>query len=148
MLELLQIIAGYCLADALAGLFHLMTDHGIGLPRIVRDFQNHHERPWTMTFDLQPALIGIPIAIMGFYYAPWFLISLGLSLSIAQLPHYYTHFPAPKWVQVLQKCKIFLSPKLHADHHTPPYGRDYCVLSGWNNFWINWIAAFVGPPKA
>lgn len=135
-----QILAAYVVADALAALFHLATDCGFNTPRIVAQFRNHHVAPHTMTFDLEPAVGGIVLLILSHLWAPWFLASLGVFISFGQVPHYFTHHPAPRFVRVLQKLRIILPPETHASHHNGTFDRDYCVISGWNNFWINAIA--------
>ena len=142
MSAIFQIIAAYVLADALSALYHLFTDRGYNTKGYVFDFQNHHDHPETMTFDLQPMMIGVPMLIMGCWWLPWFNIPLGFFLAFAQIPHYYTHFPAPKWVKVLQDWHIFLPVEQHMIHHTH-FDRDFCVISGWNNWWINRLAPYV-----
>lgn len=147
MLELLQIISAYIIADAIAAIYHLVTDLGYNIPKQVAFFRKHHEQPWTMTFDLQPLLGGIPIIILGLFIYPWFFISLGISLCIAQIPHYYSHHRdnTPRIISFLQKYKIILSPASHDNHHygNGLFDRDFCVLSGWNNFWLNPIAKYL-----
>lgn len=143
MVELLQIVLAYWLVDALGGLYHLATDRGFNIASQVAFFQKHHESPETMTFDLQPCLIGVPCLVAGWFVAPWFLVPLGIFFCLAQVPHYYTHFPAPRFVQVLQRAGIFVSPASHARHHDGRFDRDFCVTAGWNNWWINWIASQV-----
>lgn len=130
-------------ADAFAAFYHLITDLGYNIASQVRDFQNHHERPLTMTFDLQPMLIGIPFIVAGYFVWPWFLIPLGIFLSVAQVPHYYAHFTwkSPWLIRKLQRWEIIIEPEAHDSHHSGNFDKDYCVLSGWNNWWINWVAA-------
>ncbi|MGC4004668.1 MAG: fatty acid desaturase CarF family protein [Pirellulales bacterium] len=146
LLFALQLLGAYAAADAAGGLFHLATDHGYNFPRVVRNFLNHHERPWTMTFDLEPLLLGLPLIFVGLGFSSTFLILLGVFTGLSQLPHYFTHHPAPAWVQLLQRLRIFLPPKKHDAHHNGVYDRNYCVLAGWSDWWINWIAARLPKP--
>lgn len=136
-----QVVIAYVVADAIAGMYHFATDRGWNIPSQLAFFRQHHERPWTMTFDLQPVIAGIPIAAAGWWFSSAFLVALGVFLSVAQVPHYYSHFPAPSWAKLLQRTGIIISPESHNRHHTAPHDRDYCVLSGWNNWWINWLAS-------
>lgn len=140
MIHILYIIAAYALCDALGGVFHLLTDRGYNTKRVVNNFLKHHDYPSTMTFDMEPALFGVPIIGVGLYLSSVFLIALGVFVSFAQLPHYYTHFPAPLPVRVLQKLGIFVSPESHASHHNGVFDHNFCVTAGWSNWWINWIA--------
>lgn len=147
MWYLLQALLGYTLADAFGALFHLMNDRGIGIPYQVRDFQKHHET-LEMTFDWQPMLLGFPIALLGLWCYPVFWCTLGAAICISQFTHYYTHYPAPAWVRFFQGWLI-LSPAQHAQHHND-YDRDFCVLAGWNNWWVNWVSKgvnYLWPPK-
>jgi hypothetical protein len=141
------VLFAYIAADALSALYHLFTDRGWNISSQRSFFENHHRRPWTMTFDLQPLAVGLPIATFGYLFESWFLLLLGMFLSVAQLPHYWAHFPAPWPVRVLQLARIILPPAKHASHHQGDFDRDFCVLSGWNNFWINWFASFVPQRK-
>jgi len=143
MTEALQILLAYFIADALAGLYHLFTDRGWNIETQTAFFQNHHERPWTMTFDLQPLVIGAPVALTGLFVYPWFMVPLGLFLGFAQIPHYYVHHPAPWFIKVLQKCRIFLPPKSHHKHHCEGFNSNFCVISGWNDWWINLLARVI-----
>lgn len=142
-MNLLQILAAYIVADAITALYHVATDLGYNIPYQVQVFQNHHHDPLSMTFDLEPVLAGVPLVVLGFWFAPWFLIPLGIFVSVAQIPHYYAHFPykAPKWFKKLQDWEIVIEPAAHDSHHSGEFDKDYCVLSGWNNFWINRLAA-------
>lgn len=141
----LQIVLAYGVADAAGGLFHLATDRGHNFSRVVRHFLNHHERPWTMTFDLEPMIVGIPVALLGWWYDWTFLLYLGIFVALSQVPHYYTHHTPPAWIrpviECLQKWHIFLPPEKHAAHHNGVYDKNFCVLAGWSDWWINWIAA-------
>lgn len=143
MWQALQIVAAYIVADFLAALYHLFTDRGWNTKTQVAWFLNHHERPWTMTFDLQPFLAGVPIIVAGCFVWPWFLVSLGVFLCLAQVPHYYVHHEAPRFMKSLQRSGLILRPALHQQHHKVSFERDYCVLNGWTNRLVNALADFV-----
>lgn len=136
---MIEILAAYFLADFGAALFHLATDRGYNLERICRNFQNHHDHPEKMTFDLEPMLAGLPIMCIGFFALPWFFVSLGLFICLAQIPHYYAHHPAPCAIVALQECGMILHPDDHDSHHTEPFDKDFCVISGWSNPLVNWL---------
>jgi hypothetical protein len=143
MLTLFYILAGWAVADAFGGLYHLATDRGYNLPFQVRSFQNHHDKPWTMTFDLEPLAGAVPLLILSWWLGwPAFLTSAAVGIGFTQIPHYYIHHPerCPRWIVWLQRARIVLQPKAHEDHHTPPYGHNFCILAGWNDWWINRLA--------
>lgn len=142
---LIQVVAAYAAADAAGGLFHLATDRGCNFARIVRNFLKHHEQPGTMTFDLEPMVVGMPLAIVGWWLDSTFLLYLGIFTALSQIPHYYTHHEPPALLKPLiawlQRWRIFLPPEKHAAHHNGVYDTNFCVLAGWSDWWINWIAA-------
>lgn len=140
MIQLAQILLGWLLADALSGLYHIMTDYGYNIPHQIKLFMFHHENPHTMTFDWQPLLAGVPLIIVGLFWHPWFLISLGFFISISQVGHYYTHHKAPAPIRILQRVGVLISPKHHADHHKGDYNKNFCIFTGINNIWLNPLA--------
>lgn len=149
MYELLQIFAAFVIADAIAALYHLVTDLGYNIPAQVGFFRKHHEEPWTMTFDLQPVLGGVPLIILGCFVQPWFFVSLGIFVALAQVPHYYSHHTKniPGIVRFLQDYGIFINEEKHNRHHNSEnFDTDFCVLSGWNNWWVSplgkWMQRF------
>jgi hypothetical protein len=147
MADALQVIAAFFLADLASAVFHLVTDRGCGLPIMVRWFLKHHDAPETMTFDLMPAIVGLPIFVAGLFTLPWLLCSFGLFLSFAQIPHYYVHHPAPAIVRFLQRSRVFLRPAAHLSHHRS-FDRDFAVLNGMSNPLVNWLARYVPARRA
>jgi hypothetical protein len=138
-----QIVVAYFIADFLTAVFHFATDQGWGTKRIVAQFLKHHHEPWTMTFDLEPLLAGLPIGLVGLFVAPWFFMPLGLFVAFAQVPHYFTHHAAPNWIRTLQRWRIILPPSAHQSHHTT-FDRDFSVISGWSNPLLNWLLMKAG----
>jgi len=136
-----QVFAGWLIADAMGGLFHLFTDRGWNIPLLVRQFQNHHDRPWTMTFDLEPVLGAIPLAFIAWFALPWLFGSMAVGVGFTQIPHYYIHHPeqCPVWMKLLQKTRIVLRPDSHEQHHRT-FDRGFCILAGWNDWWIDRVA--------
>jgi hypothetical protein len=133
-----QLVAAYFVADLVAAVYHLATDRGWNTRRIVANFRNHHDRPETMTFDLEPMLGGLPLVALGIYCGSFFVVALGTFLSFAQVPHYFTHHPAPAWIRRLQSWGLILRPSSHHRHHGGQFDRDFCVINGWSNPLINW----------
>lgn len=142
MYELFLVIVAYILADAFSGIYHMVTDLGYNIPSQVAFFQKHHAEPWTMTFDLQPVLGGVPLIIIGLFYLHWFFIPFGLFIAFAQIPHYFIHHKenVPGIVRWLQNNKVILSPEVHESHHSGDFDKNYCIISGWNDWWLNKLA--------
>ena len=139
--NLVSVLLACFMADLVTSIYHLATDGGYNFSRIVTNFLNHHDKPWTMTFDLEPMLGGMPLFIVGLYYSSTFIAVFGVCVGFAQVPHYYTHHPAPRVVVLLQKLWIFLPPKSHDDHHNSErFDKNFSVINGWSNWLVNWIS--------
>jgi len=135
----LEGLLGYVVADALTGIYHAATDAGWNVRSQLDLFQNHHKHPRSMTFDLSPAVVGIPLmlcAALGWHVV--FFLVLGAALSLCQVPHYYTHHRGGAVIRFLQRWHVILPPREHALHRRQ-FDRNFCILSGWNNGWMNWV---------
>jgi hypothetical protein len=90
-----------------------------------------------------PLLIGAPAATVALAgYAPAFWLALGLGLSVSQVSHYCAHYPRSSAVRRLQRLRIWLRPADHGAHHAGRFDLNFCVLSGWNNWWINRVVCW------
>jgi plasmanylethanolamine desaturase len=137
---IVESLLAYTLADLLTGIYHFVTDRGWNVASQVALFQQHHDRPAQLGVDLSPAIAGIPLmalALLGWH--PVFFLALGTSVTLAQVPHYWAHHRGNRLVRFLQRLHLLLPPRHHARHHHGEFDRNYCVLSGWNNFWLNWV---------
>jgi hypothetical protein len=137
-----QVLAAYLLVDLLSGLYHLVTDRGHNLAGQVAVFQDHHHTNTMDGFDWQPSVLGLPAMLAGLWWENSFLIAAGAFGILAQVPHYYAHRRSDHaWVhlavRLLQRTGLILSPRHHADHHSGDFDRNFCIVSGWNNWWLN-----------
>jgi len=143
VIAFLEILAAYVVMDALVGIYHCFTDYGWNTPDMVRKFREHHEDPLNMVeFDWQPMPGGLLILCVGCWLWSPFIAAFGSFLMLAQVPHYYAHrrsrSPAVHRVlRFLQAYRVIASPENHHLHHDGKFNRNFCVLSGWNNFWLN-----------
>lgn len=134
-----QLIVAYYVADLVAAVYHFATDYGWNTQRVVANFMKHHGKPGSMTFDLEPMLGGLPLMLTGLWLASPFVFAFGLFIGFAQVPHYYTHHPAPVFVQSLQRWGAILPPAEHEKHHSSGhYDRNFSVINGWSNPLLNW----------
>lgn len=131
-----QIIAAWWLTDLASGLYHWLTDKGWNVPHQVRLFQFHHDYPSTMTHDWQPLVAGLPMLAIGLWIGSLFVATFGAGLCVAQVPHYYTHHPAPPIVRWLQRWRIFCRPRDHAVHHRD-HSKNFALVNGWTNPLLN-----------
>lgn len=145
MIVAFQILTAYILADALSGLYHWATDSGMNLQNQIDMFQEHHATNTMQGFDWQTFAAGMPLVAIGGWFHSAFLIALGCFIALAQVTHYYAHRRSRSrlvrhLVGLLQESRIIVHPASHQRHHVGEFNRDFCLLSGWNNWWMNLIA--------
>lgn len=145
MIHFLYLILAYTLVDLLTGVYHMATDLGWNIPSQVRLFQQHHDAPHMEGFDWQPMVGAMPVLIAGAWWHSEFWVMAGVIGCFAQLPHLWAHEGTDsKVVKLMQELGIFISPESHAIHHGGKFNRNYCILSGWNNVWMNPLLAYLG----
>lgn len=137
-----QIIAAYILADLFSGLYHLATDKGMNIKSQCEMFQEHHTTNTMAVFDWQTFAGGMPLVGIGAWFHSPFVIALGVFIALTQVTHYYAHRKSDSQlvhhiVRVLQLSGVIVSPTRHARHHSEPFSRDFCLLSGWCNPGLN-----------
>ncbi len=138
----LQVLAAYILVDALTGLYHLATDKGFNLRSQVELFAIHHRTNSMDGFDWQPMVAAVPAAVVGAWLHSPFLTAVGLIGCVAQVPHYWAHQGGGRVVKFLQATRLIIHPAHHAGHHGGLFTRNYCILSGWNDWWLNAVVRF------
>jgi hypothetical protein len=148
-----EVLAAYILIDALTGLYHLATDCGLNSKRVVDLFKDHHDTNTMEGFDEFPMRFGLPVMLAGLLLGSSFLLALGSFTVLAQVPHYYAHRRSRsplvhRVVRLLQRGGLMISPQHHAAHHDGRFSRNFCIVSGWNNWWMNWLIALAEVPRA
>jgi hypothetical protein len=143
-----QVLAGYVVVDALSGIYHWATDRGFNIHDQIRLFQEHHRTNTMEGFDWQTFAAGMPLLIIGGWWHSPVLIAGGIFTALTQVAHYYAHrrsrIPSVhRFVVTLQRMGLMVHPAEHARHHDEPFDRDFCLLSGWNNWWLNRLVSFV-----
>jgi Lipid desaturase domain len=149
-------LAGYLLADLVAGTVHWIADRhfdpetpGIG-PMLIEPFRAHHDDPLSITrhdyFEVlgNNSLVTLP-AILALLVVPQpesalahFSLALGLAGTLAavvtNLFHAWAHSPEPpRLARWLQARGVILTSTRHALHHRGAHDHAYCVTSGWLN---------------
>lgn len=144
-MSFVETLLAYILVDALIGIYHWFTDNGYNTKRMNEMFLAHHIDPLNMEeFDWQPMPWGLMLLCLGIWLETSFVIAFGSFLMLAQVPHYYAHRRSNnalvhKIIRPMQKWGLIASPESHAIHHDGKFNRNFCVLSGWNNFWLNYL---------
>lgn len=157
LLTTTTILTTYTLADLGSGIFHWSVDnYGNSktpiLGNIIAAFQGHHTAPWTITergFCNNVHKLCYPFGVLlpGLSYLMGNtgvgLLSLTLFCwfeVMSQELHKWTHQTSAetnKTINWLQKNNLILSRKTHNKHHTMPFDGNYCIVSGWNNGWLD-----------
>ena len=153
---LFAVIAGYLLADFLAGSVHWIADRFFDPatpllgPMLIAPFREHHEDALGITrhdfFEVtgNSALLTMPLVLLlAARPAPvgalsqFFVVlaaSLTLALFVTNQFHSWAHSPSPpRFVRRLHAWGLILTPMRHARHHRDQHDRSYCVTSGWLN---------------
>lgn len=144
----LQVLVAYVLVDLATGLYHWITDSGFNFRRQVEIFENHHATNTMEVFDWQPSVVGLPAMLLGLYLMSPLLTAAGAFGMLGQVPHFYAHRRSQyklvhHLVSILQLLGLIISPSHHADHHEAPFDKNFCILSGWNNVWLNPLVRWV-----
>lgn len=137
-----QVFLAYVFVDFLSGAYHFITDKGWNFRDQVTMFLGHHDTNTMQGFDWQTFAAGMPVAVLGAWFHSQFFIAAGFFGALTQVTHYYAHVRSRsplvhQIVRTLQQCRIIVPPKTHSRHHDEPFDRDFCLLSGWNNVWMN-----------
>lgn len=143
VVTLAQVLLAYLLVDAFSGLYHWATDSGFNVRQQRESFADHHVTN-TMQEPISwlQAAVGVPVGILGLLCDSAFLGALGVFTVLVQVPHYYAHRRSESpivhhVVRALQLSGLIISPEKHAAHHNGVFDRNFCIVSGWNNVWLN-----------
>jgi ubiquitin-conjugating enzyme E2 variant len=155
----LAALIGILLSDFVSGFVHWMFDTwgGVDTPVVgrlaIRTFRHHHVDPKAITRHDFIETNGHNIALTNIYSACglWTLRSMEdvtlwdvflcssliwatLFTAFTSQIHKWSHQDQPsRVVCLLQRLRLVLAPEQHAEHHTPPYNRSYCITVGWMN---------------
>ncbi len=158
------LLLGLCLllTDLISGLLHVILDNprSLEVPAIeglAQGFQRHHEHPsriYEMPLYQHLYVMHLPLTALFLVTIPFqesrlsvVFLGMVLALHLMQMAHLWAHLPperVPGLVTRLQKAGILLSKPRHDKHHTPPYNRDFCIMTGICNPLLNGVVSVVG----
>jgi ubiquitin-conjugating enzyme E2 variant len=172
--SVLLLAACYFLTDLISGLLHVILDNPRSLDvaplhTLATGFQRHHENPRTI-FEMTlynhlyvmhlplSLFFGVVFLLQQDIYHLTFIVMFAM-LHLMQMAHRWAHSPVedvPQVVRALQRRGILLRSAHHDDHHTPPYSKNFCIMTGMADPLLNlavgrfggtshwWNAAFLG----
>ena len=152
----LAAIGGYIVSDFLSGFVHWAGDTvgdettPIFGPNFVRPFRFHHVDPEDITRHdfvetngnncivatpvLLTLLVIMPKETGLLFYASVLVAFTAFFVFCTNQFHKWAHTKAPaRWVRLLQRAGLILSPEHHVVHHTSPRDKYYCITVGWMN---------------
>jgi ubiquitin-conjugating enzyme E2 variant len=145
----LAALLGILAADFTSGFVHWMFDTwgSVDTPVVgklaIRTFRHHHVDDKAIGHNFS---LSFPVALVGLCFVAPRAASLSdvfigmscLSLVVFNAAtsqiHKWSHTDEPpRFVQLLQRTRLILSPEHHAVHHVAPHTRNYCITVGWLN---------------
>lgn len=153
----LAALIGLLAADFSSGVVHWMFDTwgSVDTPFFgklaIRTFRHHHLDANAITahgfvetnghnfmLSMLPAAVGVYITSAGASMLEVFcgmcLLALAFTNAFTGQIHKWAHQPrVPRFVQLLQRLRLIITPEHHAEHHVAPFRRNYCITIGWCN---------------
>ncbi len=154
----LAALVGLLLADFMSGFVHWAFDTwgDIDTPVFgrlaIRTFRHHHVDKTAITrhdfvetnghnFGLGfPFMIGTSLylrpesaTLFDVFVAESLLMMVVFSAVTSQIHKWAHTAEPPRFVKLLQRARLVLSPEHHELHHGAPYNRNYCITVGWLN---------------
>ncbi len=154
----LAALLGILAADFTSGFVHWMFDTWgtIDTPVFgrlaIRTFRHHHVDQKAITrhdfIETNGHNFGLsfPVAIIGLFVvrpatATLVDVFIGMALlglvvfnaATSQIHKWAHQTERPRFVQLLQRARLILSPEHHDGHHAAPHRSNYCITVGWLN---------------
>jgi ubiquitin-conjugating enzyme E2 variant len=144
----LLLVACFFLTDLISGLLHVVLDNPRSLEvkplyKLAIGFQRHHENPATIfemslynhlyVMHLPLAAFFVVTALLGHELYLLSYVVMFAMLHLMQMAHRWSHQPAddvPRPVAALQRAGVLLDKPHHDEHHTPPYSKNFCIMTG------------------
>ena len=152
----LAALTGYVVSDFLSGFVHWAGDTvgdestPVFGPNFVRPFRYHHVDPEDITKHdfietngnncivaapvLMTVLFLLPKTTGLLFYSCVVIACTALFVFCTNQFHKWAHTKNPaRWIRLLQRAGLILSPEHHAVHHAAPRDKYYCITVGWMN---------------
>jgi plasmanylethanolamine desaturase len=158
-LAALSCFGGVCIADFISGVVHWSADT-YGNPKMpifggfVRTFREHHADQVDITrhdfieTNGDVSIFGLPAHILLLFvledsFALFCLLGACAGSYTNSQIHKWAHQAGrPRFVRMLQRTRLFLSPNHHSRHHSGPHLTHYCITTGWMNTLLDGIGFF------
>jgi ubiquitin-conjugating enzyme E2 variant len=152
---------GFLTADAASGFVHWFCDTYLGEgtkvigPMLIAPFREHHRDPLAVArhgwleCNGNNCLAALPILALA-SFGGWdlshswdalvsgFFLSSAVTLCLANQIHAWAHgVDPPHFVRWLQRYRLLLSPERHRSHHEARERRDFAIVCGWSNRWLD-----------
>jgi ubiquitin-conjugating enzyme E2 variant len=147
---------GYVVSDFLSGLVHWAGDTigdestPVFGPNFVQPFRYHHVEPEDITkhdfveTNGNNCIVAAPILMLLLFITPKatgplfytcvVIACTALFVFCTNQFHKWAHMKHPaRWIRMLQRAGLILSPEHHARHHAAPRDKYYCITVGWMN---------------
>lgn len=149
--------------DLISGLLHVVLDNPRSLALapirgLAQGFQRHHQNPsniyemplYQHLYVMHMPLTFLFIAVLPFHDAGMYVVflSLVIGLHVMQMAHLWAHLPpdrVPGPVRLMHRSRVLLSKPEHDLHHTPPFDKDFCIMTGICNRPLNALVRLLGP---
>jgi hypothetical protein len=144
LISLGAVLSGLWVADAVSYVIHMDRD-GWGNSIETRAFQDHHNFPseaghWTIRRSIGTVAHGVFLLMFILVLAdlaPMLQLAIGImfwSFLFVTWTHRWAHTPKheiPKWIRLMQKYRVIISPEFHAIHHTS-LSSSWGIFNGWS----------------
>ena len=149
--------------DLISGLLHVVLDNPRSLALapirgLAQGFQRHHQNPsniyemplYQHLYVMHMPLTFLFLAVLPFHDAGMHVVFLSMvvGLHVMQMAHLWAHLPperVPSAVRLLHRSRVLLSKPEHDLHHTEPFDKDFCIMTGVCNRPLNALVSLLGP---
>jgi len=158
-------LIAFCLVitDLISGLLHVVLDNPRSLKLapirgLAEGFQRHHQNPakiYEMPLYEHLYVMHMPLTFLFLAMLPFndsgmhvVFLSMVVGLHLMQMAHLWAHLPparVPRFVRSLQWVRVLLSKRQHDLHHTEPFDKDFCIMTGICNRPLNAAVSVLGP---
>ena len=148
--------------DPISGVLHVILDNPrsldvAALRGLAEGFQRHHDNPAKIyemplyehlyVMHLPLTIVFAVVAVIGHGHVHFVALCMVLALHLMQMAHLWAHLPAervPAAVRGLQRVGLLLTKAKHDDHHTEPFDKNFCIMTGLANRPLNAVVGVVG----